>query len=74
MDHTNDVQDLIDWTLKCILDEEVDGKQGQLKTKELQKFKIIKCSCTDVRFSQRKLEFRMTFFLKTSGVFFFYET
>ena len=25
---TNDVQDLIDWTLKCILDEEVDGKQG----------------------------------------------
>ena len=28
MDHTNDVQDLIDWTLKCILDEEVDGKQG----------------------------------------------
>ena len=28
MDHTNDVQDLIDWTLKCILDEEFDGKQG----------------------------------------------
>ena len=28
MDHTNDVQDLTDWTLKCILDEEVDGKQG----------------------------------------------
>ena len=32
MDHSDEVYDLIDWTLDCILKERISGKQGWYNT------------------------------------------